>query len=146
MASRTTHIELAASHYDAGGAPVRDPEPTGMNRENIKMFNTSGMNRKSPGRTTTTLHRGKNRQRQSYGNAPVNYISKPVLCQNATGIHQATPGHNRRRPCPDEFGRSNGIPGLFRDAADFHRGSTGALPATIGALSGLHGINCSQSG
>ncbi|KAH3845760.1 hypothetical protein DPMN_088064 [Dreissena polymorpha] len=53
------HVK-AQSHYDAGGAPVRDPGSTvmdrgstGMNRgstgddrnEPVKMFNTSGMNR-----------------------------------------------------------------------------------------------------
>ncbi|KAH3780003.1 hypothetical protein DPMN_157812 [Dreissena polymorpha] len=32
---------LAQSHYDAGGAPVRDPEYTGMNR------GSTGMNRGS---------------------------------------------------------------------------------------------------
>ncbi|KAH3712372.1 hypothetical protein DPMN_072072 [Dreissena polymorpha] len=66
----------AQSHYDAGGAPVRDQASTGMNRgptgmnrcstgmnrgrpglhrESITMFNTSGMNRESPGRTGNDL-------------------------------------------------------------------------------------------
>ncbi|KAH3860358.1 hypothetical protein DPMN_023256, partial [Dreissena polymorpha] len=36
----------------------------------------------------------------------------------------AQPGHYRRQP------------GLCRDAAGFHRGSTRALPATTGALPG----------
>ncbi|KAH3812449.1 hypothetical protein DPMN_140881 [Dreissena polymorpha] len=80
----------AQSHYDAGGAPVRDQASTGLNRgppgmnrcstgmnrgrpgttgappglhrESIKMFNTSGMNRESPGRTgNDRLGTGNNR-------------------------------------------------------------------------------------
>ncbi|KAH3741644.1 hypothetical protein DPMN_048369 [Dreissena polymorpha] len=61
----------AQSHYDAGGVPVRDQASTGMNRcstgmnrerpglhlESIKMFNTSRMNRQSPGRTSTGNNR-----------------------------------------------------------------------------------------
>ncbi|KAH3703795.1 hypothetical protein DPMN_078841 [Dreissena polymorpha] len=59
----------------------------GLQREIIKLFNTSGMNRESPGRTgeapgttgtvsgtTGTapyLNRGPQRHRQSYGNAPM---------------------------------------------------------------------------
>ncbi|KAH3828100.1 hypothetical protein DPMN_130051 [Dreissena polymorpha] len=68
----------AQSHYDAGGAPLRDLGSTGVNRgstgmnrgyigddrdepgkkpglhrESIKMFNTSGMNRESTGLTGT---------------------------------------------------------------------------------------------
>ncbi|KAH3856197.1 hypothetical protein DPMN_098780 [Dreissena polymorpha] len=43
----------------------------------------------------------------------------------------AQPGHYRRKP------------GLCRDAADFHRCSTGALP---GLCRGLTGINRNQSG
>ncbi|KAH3786520.1 hypothetical protein DPMN_164627 [Dreissena polymorpha] len=58
----------AQSQYDAGGAPVRDPGSTGMNRgstrmnrgkpglhwDSIKIFNTSGMNRESPEGLETT--------------------------------------------------------------------------------------------
>ncbi|KAH3803516.1 hypothetical protein DPMN_000408 [Dreissena polymorpha] len=76
----------AQSHYDAGGAPVRDQASTGLNRGpyrdepvlhrdepwttgdnrgstgSIKMFNTSGMNRESPGRTgNDRLGTGNNR-------------------------------------------------------------------------------------
>ncbi|KAH3728472.1 hypothetical protein DPMN_054429 [Dreissena polymorpha] len=70
---------------------------TGMNRgkpwlhrESIKIFNTSVLNRESPGRTgndrrgtgnnrdCTVAHPGPIRHRQSYGNAPVNAVRVPV--------------------------------------------------------------------
>ncbi|KAH3867276.1 hypothetical protein DPMN_030402 [Dreissena polymorpha] len=41
----------AQSHYDAGGAPVRDPGSTGMNR------GSTGMNRAPP--ETTGMNRGR---------------------------------------------------------------------------------------
>ncbi|KAH3895116.1 hypothetical protein DPMN_019276 [Dreissena polymorpha] len=45
----------AHSHYDAGGAPVRDPGSTGMNR------GSTGMNRGSTGmnRGSTGMNRGR---------------------------------------------------------------------------------------
>ncbi|KAH3814804.1 hypothetical protein DPMN_143317 [Dreissena polymorpha] len=40
----------AQSHYDAGGAPVRDPASTGMNRGSTGMNRGStGMNQGRPG-------------------------------------------------------------------------------------------------
>ncbi|KAH3857900.1 hypothetical protein DPMN_100516 [Dreissena polymorpha] len=105
------------------------------------------------------------RPRQSYG-VPVNlrYISKPVLCRDATGIHGGSagtlPATTGLKPGPPlsaggvtvyrgsagtltaftgvQPGHYRRQPELCRDAAGFHRCSTGALPATTGALSGLH--------
>ncbi|KAH3876649.1 hypothetical protein DPMN_000497 [Dreissena polymorpha] len=145
------------SHYDAGGAPVRDPGSTGMNRGSIgDDRDEPGKTGASPGKTDNAgaapgttgtapettgtapkLHLGPYRTRQSYGNAPVKAVRVLVYlrhgeCRRCNGIPGfagtlsaftgAQPGHYRRQP------------GLFRDAAGFHR----ALPATTGALSGLH--------
>ncbi|KAH3854025.1 hypothetical protein DPMN_096564 [Dreissena polymorpha] len=40
------------SHYDSGGAPVRDPGSTGMNRDSTRMIRGStGDDRDEPGKT-----------------------------------------------------------------------------------------------
>ncbi|KAH3823093.1 hypothetical protein DPMN_124891 [Dreissena polymorpha] len=80
------------SHYDAGGAPVRDQASTGMNRGHTGMNRCStGMNSRRPGTTGAppspvrtdndrrgTLHRDPNRPRQSYG--------EPGECRQSPGI------------------------------------------------------------
>ncbi|KAH3856454.1 hypothetical protein DPMN_099042 [Dreissena polymorpha] len=86
-------VDMVRSHYDAGGAPARDQASTGMNRGNtemnqcctgmnrrrpgttgappvnIKMLNTSEMNRESPGRTNND-RRGTVNNRDCTGTAP----------------------------------------------------------------------------
>ncbi|KAH3888682.1 hypothetical protein DPMN_012722 [Dreissena polymorpha] len=161
--------DVRRSHYDAGGAPVRDPGSTGMNRgsigddrdepriqglhrESIKMFNISGMNRESPGKTGAAPAPG------TIGTAPgtTGAAPKPALCRNATGIHWGSDG---ALPATTEVKVSTGGVTVYRGSAGTlpaftgaqpghyrrHRGYaatlsafTGALTATTGALPGLH--------
>ncbi|KAH3784658.1 hypothetical protein DPMN_162621 [Dreissena polymorpha] len=96
----------AQSHYDAGGAPLRDTGSTGMNRgsigddrdepgktgahrKSIKMFNTSGMNRESPRRTGND-RRGTGNNRDGTGNNRDGTVAPPKPIQ--------TPAELRQRP------------------------------------------------
>ncbi|KAH3852389.1 hypothetical protein DPMN_094896 [Dreissena polymorpha] len=78
----------------------------GLHRESIKMFNTSGMNRESSGKTGND-RRGTGNNRDGTGNnrdgtvAPPGPIQPPALafagtlCRDAAGFHRGTTGDNR---------------------------------------------------
>ncbi|KAH3853090.1 hypothetical protein DPMN_095613 [Dreissena polymorpha] len=137
------------SHYDAGGAPLRDP---GLHRESIKMFNTSGMNRESPGRPgAATGTTGTAPPRQSYGNDPVNAVrNATVIYRSSAGALPATTGVKPERCLPAVLrytvalpaftgaqpGHYRRQPGLCLDAAVRHRGTTGDNRGSAGASSG----------
>ncbi|KAH3817052.1 hypothetical protein DPMN_118580 [Dreissena polymorpha] len=108
----------AKSHYDAGGAPVRDQEstwmnrgPTGMNRcstgmncgqpglyrESITMLNTSGMNRGSPG-TTGNDRRGTGNNRNCTGNNRDGTVAPPGPKINRPWQSYGEPGECRQSP------------------------------------------------
>ncbi|KAH3793367.1 hypothetical protein DPMN_146875 [Dreissena polymorpha] len=101
----------AQSHYDAGGASVRDPGSTGMNRdstgmnrgsiwddsdeprkpdlhrESIKKCNTSGMNRESPRRTGND-RRGTENNRDGTGNNRDGTLAPPGPIQTPAELRQ----------------------------------------------------------
>ncbi|KAH3725000.1 hypothetical protein DPMN_050828 [Dreissena polymorpha] len=131
MACFHDDVSNTAYHYDAGGAPVRYPGSTGMNRDSTGMNRGSiGDDRDEPGKTGAP--RGNHREgpattgaapgttgtapgttgtappRQSYGNAPANAVRVPK-----TG---SLPERHRHSP------------GLCRGITGDDRGETGALP------------------
>ncbi|KAH3735523.1 hypothetical protein DPMN_042057 [Dreissena polymorpha] len=77
----------AQSHYDAGGAPVRDSgiyrdeqglyrDEPGLQRESIKTLNTSGMNQESPART--------GKDRRGNGNKRDGIVTQPTPMQTSS--------------------------------------------------------------
>ncbi|KAH3801378.1 hypothetical protein DPMN_155027 [Dreissena polymorpha] len=103
----------AQSHYDAGGAPVRDQASTGMNRcsnrmnrerqglhlESIKMFNTSEMNRQLPGRTSND-RRSTGNNRDGTGNNRNGNLAPPGpnTPRRAPATPRWSPGECRQSP------------------------------------------------
>ncbi|KAH3719519.1 hypothetical protein DPMN_062356 [Dreissena polymorpha] len=117
------------------------------------MFNTTGMNRESPGRTSNNRRgTGNNRDgtgtappRQSYGKAPVNVVrvpktgALPERHRHSMGLRRGITSDDRALPGSDagidtvSAGAFTGAQpghyrqqlGLCRDAVGFHRGTTG---------------------
>ncbi|KAH3827342.1 hypothetical protein DPMN_129275 [Dreissena polymorpha] len=139
------------SHYDAGGAPGRDPGSTGMNRGRPgKTGAPPGNQREGPVTTgaapettgTATETTGTAPSRQSYGNASANAVrvlktsARPERHRHSPGLRRGITGDDRGENRGVACRRRYGIPGLCPEAAGFHRGSTGALPATTEAMPG----------
>ncbi|KAH3727452.1 hypothetical protein DPMN_053387 [Dreissena polymorpha] len=97
------------------------------------MFNTSGINRESPGRTVND-RRGTGNNRDGTGQNRDGTVASQGPIQ--------TPSELRQRPVfrrwsPGEFRQSPGIAmALCQDATDIHRGPAWALPATTGVKPG----------
>ncbi|KAH3812766.1 hypothetical protein DPMN_141205 [Dreissena polymorpha] len=90
------------------------------------MFNTSGMNRESSGRTR--------QPRQSYGNAPVNAV-RVTKTGALPERHRHSPGHRRGITDDDRAlpGSDVGIDTVSAGGVTVYRGSAGTLPAFTGA-------------
>ncbi|KAH3817354.1 hypothetical protein DPMN_118887 [Dreissena polymorpha] len=119
----------AQSHYDAGGAPLRDPRSTGINR------GSNGDDRDEQGKTGAPPGiTGKDRQR------PVRHRKLPGRHQEQLGRYRSFIGlWQRPGGAPVNAVRVHlklryiSKPALCRDATDIHRGSAEALSVTTGA-------------
>ncbi|KAH3834304.1 hypothetical protein DPMN_107625 [Dreissena polymorpha] len=150
------------SHYDAGGAPLRDPGSSGMNRDSTGMNRGSiGDDRDEPGKTgappgkTGNDRRGTGNNRDSTTPTELRQRSAESTVNKKTGAlperHRHSPGLRRGFTGDDrgkigalplgECRRCYGIPGLCRLSPGLNRGTTGdnrgyagTLPAFTGAL------------
>ncbi|KAH3693172.1 hypothetical protein DPMN_192574 [Dreissena polymorpha] len=127
------NISSVVSHYDAGGAPLRDPGSIGMNRGSTGMNRGSiGDDRDEPGKTGAPPGKLENspgrtgNDRRGTGNNRDSTVAPPGPIQ--------TPAELRQRPGECRYLRKQA---LCRHATGIHRGSAVALPATTGVKPGL---------
>ncbi|KAH3843196.1 hypothetical protein DPMN_116707 [Dreissena polymorpha] len=162
------------SHYDAGGAPVRDlassginPDSTGMNRGSIlddrdKPWKTgapreiTGKNRQRPARNREQpgRHR-KNRDGTSYGNSQVNAVrvpqtgALPERHRHSPGLRRGITGDDRGETGVLPHGecrRCYGIPGRCRLSPGLNQGTTGDNRGYAGTLLAFTGALSSITG